>query len=107
MPKLIIFKIYVSNVPFFHFFDSVLLLFTVMKRIHAPVGLDTGRESLELHYILSERSSFVREYIVHHTELFVEVRTLRLTAHVFIRIICHVVPLNKCALEKFDAFKTN
>ena len=48
----------------------------LFRRLIAPVLERPGRETFEFHYILGQGPCFVAENVVHHAQLFVEVRRL-------------------------------
>lgn len=63
------------------------------------------RKHFELHYVLSESSSFVTEDIVNHSKFFIEIWWLNRTRNTFVLIKHHPVFLHKVSLEELNHFE--
>ena len=57
---------------------------------------------LELHYVLSESSCFVREDIVDSAKLLIQVATLNLCRQVFFIVVDHPILFDKVALNELN-----
>ena len=62
------------------------------------------REFLEIHDILGESSSLIRENIMDSAKLFIQIWRLCLCLDVLGNIIDKIVPLNEVSLNKFHDF---
>jgi hypothetical protein len=69
-----------------------------------PIGVETHRELLEIHYILCQCACLVCEQITQRTKLLIEVAALHLSWHIFLLVIQAHIPLHEISLHQFHTF---
>ena len=72
--------------------------------IAAPVALSTSAEFLELHNVLCQCASFVREDVIHHSQFLVEIARLSFGGKSLLWTINQMIRLYELALEELDHF---
>lgn len=91
-------EIYICYPIIFH-------LLQIQNRVAHSVAVGTNRELFELHNILCQSSSLIREYVVHSPKFLVKVWRLSPCRHVFFHVINRIVLLNEVRLEELDDFE--
>ena len=69
------------------------------------IGIFSDWEFLELHHILSECASLITEYLVHHSQLLIEIRTLYGGAQTRLLITYVYINSDEVRLSHIDHFK--
>jgi len=93
----LVFEVDVGNSGFILLFLGVVF----------TIGELACRKALELHDVLGKGACFVREDVVNHAQLLVQVRRLHLGFHALLDVKDHPIVRNEHSLEEFDHFKSD